>query len=329
MSYTRFSTHVFEMRNPLPDHGEELIHIMHDDEARSDVPADSATQYLAAVSAGTVKAKRKGLPVGAWIAIGWMTILILAAILAPVLPIPDPINDANPLKAAQGPTLNLIFGLDGNGRDVFSRIIWGARNSLFIAIAAVFSGLLLGGALGLISGYFKGRIGGVLGALTDILLAFPQLVLALAVVSFLGRTVFNVTMALAIVSIPILARITRASALSWSERDFVTAARAQGAGHVRTMTREVLPNVLPAMLSISLLGVAVVIVAEASLSLVGAGVKPDVTTWGNVIFSGQPYLRNSPTMVLFPSMIIFFTVYSLNYLGDVLRATFDVRESAL
>lgn len=317
------------MRNPLPDHGEELIHIMHDDEARSDVPADSATQYLAAVSAGTVKAKRKGLPVGAWIAIGWMTILILAAILAPVLPIPDPINDANPLKAAQGPTLNHIFGLDGNGRDVFSRIIWGARNSLFIAIAAVFSGLLLGGALGLISGYFKGRIGGVLGALTDILLAFPQLVLALAVVSFLGRTVFNVTMALAIVSIPILARITRASALSWSERDFVTAARAQGAGHVRTMTREVLPNVLPAMLSISLLGVAVVIVAEASLSLVGAGVKPDVTTWGNVIFSGQPYLRNSPTMVLLPSMVIFFTVYSLNYLGDVLRATFDVRESAL
>ncbi len=317
------------MRDPLPDHGEELIHLMHDSEARSDVPADSVTQHFAAVSAGTFKAKRRGLPVGAWIAIAWMAILILAAVLAPVLPIPDPINDANPLKAAQGPTLDHIFGLDGNGRDVFSRIIWGARNSLFIAFAAVITGFIIGGALGLISGYFKGRIGGVLGALTDILLAFPQLVLALAVVSFLGRTVFNVTMALAIVSIPILARITRASALSWSERDFVTAARAQGAGHVRTMLREILPNVLPAMLSIALLGIAVAIVAEASLSLVGAGVKPDVTTWGNVIFSGQAYIRDAPSMVLFPSMVIFFTVYALNYLGDVLRATFDVRESAL
>ena len=317
------------MREPLPDHGEELIQVLAHDESSHAVPTDAATQHFAAVAAGNVKVKRRGLPLGAWIALGWMTLLILAAILAPVLPIADPINDANPLKAAQGPSLHHLFGLDGNGRDVFSRIIWGARNSLFIAFTAVLVGFLLGGALGLISGYFKGRIGGSLGALTDILLAFPQLVLALAVVSFLGRTVFNVTMALAIVSIPILARITRASALSWSERDFVTAARAQGAGHVRTMLREVLPNVLPAMLSIALLGIAVAIVAEASLSLVGAGVKPDVTTWGNVIFSGQAYLREAPTMVIFPSIVIFFTVYSLNYLGDVLRAKFDVRESAL
>lgn len=317
------------MREPLPDHGEELIQVLAHDEASHAVPTDAASQQFAAVAASNIKVKRRGLPLGAWIAIGWMAVLILAAILAPVLPIADPINDANPLKAAQGPTLNHIFGLDGNGRDVFSRIIWGARNSLFIAFAAVIAGFLIGGALGLLSGYFKGRIGGLLGALTDILLAFPQLVLALAVVSFLGRTVFNVTMALAIVSIPILSRITRASALSWSERDFVTAARAQGAGHIRTMLREVLPNVLPAMLSIALLGIAVAIVAEASLSLVGAGVKPDVTTWGNVIFSGQAYIRDAPTMVLFPSIVIFFTVYSLNYLGDVMRAKFDVRDSAL
>lgn len=313
----------------LPDHGEELIQTLVGDERRHDVPTDTATQHFAAVQAGSVRVKRTGLTVGAWLALGWMTLLMIAAILAPILPIPDPINDADPVKAAQGPTLHHIFGLDGNGRDVFSRVIWGARNSLFIAIVAVLAGFLLGGLLGLVAGYFKGRIGGALGALTDILLAFPQLVLALAVVSFLGRTVFNVTLALGIVSIPILSRITRASTLTWSEREFVTAARAQGAGHVRTMWREVLPNVLPAMLSIALLGIAVAIVAEASLSLVGAGVKPDVTTWGNVIFAGQSYLREAPTMVLLPSLVIFLTVFSLNYLGDVVRARFDVREAAL
>jgi peptide/nickel transport system permease protein len=313
----------------LPDRGEELIQTLVGDERAHDVPTDAATQHFAAVQAGSVKVKRNGLTVGAWLAIGWMVLLFLAAILAPVLPIADPINDADPAKATQGPSLEHLFGLDGNGRDVFSRVIWGARNSLFIAIVAVLAGFLIGGVLGLVAGYFKGRIGGALGALTDILLAFPQLVLALAVVSFLGRTVFNVTLALGIVSIPILSRITRASTLSWSEREFVTAARAQGAGHVRTMWREVLPNVLPAMLSIALLGVAVAIVAEASLSIVGAGVKPDVTTWGNVIFSGQSFLREAPTMVLLPSLVIFLTVFSLNYLGDVVRARFDVREAAL
>lgn len=313
----------------LPDHGEELVQTLAADERHHAVPTDHTTQHFAAVQAGSVKVRRHGLSIGAWLALGWMTLLILAALLAPVLPIPDPINDADPAKAAQGPTLHHIFGLDGNGRDIFSRVIWGARNSLFIAFVAVIAGFILGGILGLVSGYFKGRIGGVLGALTDILLAFPQLVLALAIVSFLGRTVFNVTLALGIVSVPILARITRASALTWSEREFVTAARAQGAKHIRTMWREVLPNVLPAMLSIALLGIAVAIVAEASLSLVGAGVKPDVTTWGNVIFSGQSYLREAPTMVLLPSLVIFLTVFSLNYLGDVVRARFDVREAAL
>jgi len=313
----------------LPDHGEELIQTLVGDERAHDVPTDTATQHFAAVQAGSVKVREHGFTVGAWLAIGWMTLLFLAAILAPVLPIPDPINDADPAKAIQGPSWGHIFGLDGNGRDVFSRVVWGARNSLFIAIVAVVAGFLIGGVLGLVAGYFKGRIGGALGALTDILLAFPQLVLALAVVSFLGRTVFNVTLALGIVSIPILSRITRASTLTWSEREFVTAARAQGAGHIRTMWREVLPNVLPAMLSIALLGIAVAIVAEASLSLVGAGVKPDVTTWGNVIFSGQSFLREAPTMVLLPSLVIFLTVFSLNYLGDVVRARFDVREAAL
>ena len=169
----------------------------------------------------------------------------------------------------------------------------------------------------------------MLGGITDILLAYPQLVLALSVVTFLGNSVFWVTVALAIVSIPVLSRISRASTLSWAEREFVVAARAQGAKHGRVMIREILPNVLPAMLSIALLGVAVVIVAEAGLAIIGAGVNPEKITWGNVIQSGISDLTDAPNIVLAPSFVIFITVMALNFLGDVLRSKFDVRESAL
>ncbi len=190
-------------------------------------------------------------------------------------------------------------------------------------------GFIIGGIFGLIAGYFRGKIGTALGSVTDVLLAFPPLVLALAITTNLDRTIFYVTLALAIVSVPVLARIARASTLSWSEREFVLAARAQGAKHGRVMLREVLPNILPAMFSIALLGIAVVIVAEAGLAILGAGVKPEVVTWGNIISAGRTDLRDAPHIVLAPSLVIFGVVLSLNYLGDVVRARFDVRESAL
>jgi len=200
---------------------------------------------------------------------------------------------------------------------------------MIIGVGSVMMGFLIGGVLGIVAGYFKGRVGGVLGSITDILLAYPQLVLAISIVTFLGDDVLLVTFALGIVSTPVLARISRASTLSWSEREFVIAARAQGAKHGRVMIREILPNVLPAMVSIALLGIAVVIIAEAGLAIVGAGVNPDQITWGNIIESGRSDLNDAPNIVLAPSLVIFLTVLSLNYLGDVLRAKFDVRESAL
>jgi len=221
------------------------------------------------------------------------------------------------------------MGLNPRGEDILSLVIEGSRRSLVIGFVSVFLGFMVGGFLGLLAGYFKGRTGGFIGSLLDILLAFPQLILALFVVEVLGHTVTNVTFALAIVSTPVLARIARASSLSWSEREFVVAARAQGAKHRRVLWREVLPNTLPAMLSIALLGVAVVIVAEAGLALLGAGVAPDLVTWGNIIQTGVPELKDSPHIVLAPSIVIFLTVLALNYLGDVVRARFDVREAAL
>ena len=198
-------------------------------------------------------------------------------------------------------------------------------------------GLVVGGALGLVAGYLRGKTETVLTTIFDALLAFPQLVLALALVAVLAsgedvsstRRLGVLILALGIVAIPILGRITRANTLIWSQREFVTAARSLGATSGRVVRREVLPNVLPAMFSISLLGVAVAIVAEGGLSLLGVGVQPPTPSWGNIIAEGRNNLAIAPHVIVFPTLFIFLTVLSLNYLGDVVRARFDVRESAL
>jgi peptide/nickel transport system permease protein len=315
----------------MPEHSpkpfaEELV----GDEQRSGIPlAPAQIGFSAIETGGEGKHKGKGLGFGAWVAIIWLVLVVGSAVLAPILPIPDPNKDVFSGLNRQGPTLDHIMGVDANGRDVLSRVIWGGRNSLAIGLFSVVIGFIIGGIFGLVAGYFRGRIGTSLGSVTDVLLAFPPLVLALAITTNLDRTIFYVTLALAIVSIPVLARIARASTLSWSEREFVLAARSQGAKHGRVMIREVLPNILPAMFSIALLGIAVVIVAESGLAILGAGVKPEVVTWGNIISAGRTDLRDASHIVLMPSLIIFGVVLSLNYLGDVVRARFDVRESAL
>jgi peptide/nickel transport system permease protein len=317
----------------MPEHSprpfaEELV----SDEQRSGIPLAPAQIDFSAIETGGEGQKqkhRKGIGPAAWIAIIFLGLVIGSAILAPILPIPDPNKDVFSGLNRQGPSLDHLMGVDANGRDVLARVVWGGRNSMAIGIFSIVMGFIVGGILGLLAGYFRGRIGTGLGSITDILLAFPPLVLALAITTNLDRTLFYVTLALAIVSVPVLARIARASTLSWSEREFVLAARAQGAKHRRVMWREVTPNILPAMFSIALLGIAVVIVAEAGLAILGAGVKPEVVTWGNIISAGRTDLRDAPHMVLAPSLVIFGVVLSLNYLGDVVRARFDVRESAL
>ncbi|HZM30952.1 MAG TPA: ABC transporter permease [Acidimicrobiales bacterium] len=283
------------------------------------------------------KARQGKLGVIGWLSISWLALVTLAAILAPILPIDDP-NQVTASIARQPPgTDGHIFGGDGLGRDLFSRIIWGGRSSLLIGTLSVLLGLVLGGLLGLVAGYFRGRADGVLTGGFDVLLSFPQLILALTLVTVFAsgegvtatrRTVVLI-LALGVVSIPVLGRITRANTLTWTQREFVLAARALGAKQREIMFREVLPNVLPAMFSIALLGVAVVIVAEGGLSLLGVGTQLPRPSWGNIIAEGRSELRDSPHIVIIPTIIIFLTVFALNYLGDVVRARFDVRESAL
>jgi len=283
--------------------------------------------------------RRKKTPFGAYLAGGWMLVVLFGCVLAPILPLSDPTETVAGLKQV-GPFSDTahILGGDDNARDMLSRVVWGGRVSMLVSVCAVLLGLLVGGSLGMLAGYYRGRIGNVLSSLFDILLAIPQLVLALALVAVLSGdpqkedglpVVLILIIALGIVSIPILGRITRANTLAWAQREFVMAARAQGAKNSRIIVREILPNVLPAMLSISLLGVAVAIIAEGGLSILGVGVRPPTPTWGTIISTGRTSLREAPFIVFLPCIAIFLTVLSLNYLGDVIRDRFDVRESAL
>ncbi len=284
-----------------------------------------------------MEAKAQRLGVFGILAIAWLALVVGAALLAPVLPLDDP-NDNIASILGQGPgTDGHIFGGDGLGRDLFSRVVWGARASLLLSVSAVVLGMVVGGLFGLVAGYFRGRSDTFFTGLFDVLLSFPQLILALTLVTVFAtgegisstRRMTVLILALGVVSIPVLGRITRANTLSWCQREFVTAAQAMGARHRSIMFGEVLPNVLPAMFSIGLLGVAVVIVAEGGLSLLGVGVQLPTPSWGNIIAEGRADLRDSPHIVLIPTMVVFLTVLALNYLGDVVRARFDVRESAL
>ena len=280
--------------------------------------------------------RRSKLGVGAWLAIVWLGGLIVLAILAPVLPIPSPTESFAEI-AREGPTSGHILGGDAIGRDMLSRIIWGARSSFIVGFGAVGFGLLLGGLMGLVTGFFRGKVDAVITPLMNILLAIPQFILALSLVTVLAsgdtvtqsRRLLVVVVGLGIVSIPLLGRITRANTLAWSEREFVLAARAMGAKNWRIMIREVLPNVVPAMLSIALLGVGIAIVAEGGLSLFGVGVQLPTPSWGNIIAEGRGQMRNAPHIVVFTSIVLFLTVLALNYLGDVISQRFDVRGSVL
>lgn len=307
-------------------------------------PAVNAPGLVATTAAAPVEtvdtapAPKDRLGLGTWLAGGWMVLLIGVSVLAGVLPLDDPnvaVTDTPLLAPGQG---GLLLGADANGRDMLARTIYGARTSLIIGLGAIGIAFLVGGLLGLFAGYFRNWFGNVLASLFDIMLAIPALVLVLALVAVLkgdptadqrlpGELI--VIIAIAIPSIPLVARITRGQTLAWSQREFVTAARAQGAGTRRILFREILPNVLPAMGYIALLGIGLAIVAEGAAALFGASVNPPKSTLGVMIDSGRNNMEDAPFVMFVPIIVIFLTVMALNFLGDVIRDRFDVRESAL
>lgn len=283
--------------------------------------------------------ERKRIGVAAWLSIAWIVGLTLVALVAKWLPI-DPPTEFFTDAAREAPSAAHWFGTDGNGRDVFGLSVYGAKVSLMVGFLAVAMGFVFGGILGLAAGYLGGWTDRIISVLFDTFLAIPGLVLALALVATLdpaaiedidpARRVWYVALALGVVSIPILGRITRASTLTVADREFVTAARAMGARPLRIIWRDVVPNVLPAMLSIGLLGMGIAIVAEGGLALLGASTSAPNVSWGSVIAANQGQIAQDRSWMVFgPSIFLFLTVVALNYLGDVVRKRFDIRDSVL
>ncbi|MCL5445647.1 MAG: ABC transporter permease [Acidimicrobiales bacterium] len=263
-----------------------------------------------------------------WLSVGWVALTILLSILANLLPLPNP-NLQNYAAINQSPSWTHLLGTDDLGRDILSRTVYGSRVSLIVGFGAIAIGLGIGGTLGMVSGYRRGATDTLLNAASYVLLAFPALVAVMAIVTFWGHELWKITVVVGIASSPLAFRIVRAATLSVASREFVTAARAQGASSTRVLFREILPNILPLVVSFSLLGVAAVIVLEGSLAFLGLSVPVSTPSWGNMLNEGRNYLQVNPWLTVFPASAMFLFLLALNYVGDGLRQHFDVLEVKL
>ncbi|HLI08841.1 MAG TPA: ABC transporter permease [Ktedonobacteraceae bacterium] len=249
---------------------------------------------------------------------------VIAAIFAPFIS-PYPPLLYHPAIAEQGPTLAHPLGTDDLGRDQLSRVIYGTRISLTVGLASILVGGLLGTVLGILGAYFQGWIDQIIVMVIDALLSFPSLILALAIVAALGPSIINVLIALAIVRIPIYARLARGQTLQAANQDYVTAAVVSGTHAYKIMFRHILPNIFAPLLVQATISISLAILDESTLSFLGLGVQPPTPDWGSMISEAQVYLTSDPWMLLGPTLAIVLVVLSLNILGDALRDYLDPR----
>jgi ABC-type dipeptide/oligopeptide/nickel transport system permease subunit len=264
-------------------------------------------------------------------------ILVIAAIFAPEIAPFDPIKPNMSDKRRSPPCIHLLgcpanqpqhlMGVDGNSRDLFSRVVYGSRLSLQIGISTISVAILVGGLLGAIAGFFGGWVDNVIMRTMDVLMAFPSLLLAIAIVSVLGPGLINALLAIAIVSIPVYARVVRASVLSVKDLDFVAASRALGASNLRLIFTRILPNALTPLIVQGTLGIASAILSAAALSFLGLGAEVPKPEWGLMLGEERNSVFNAPFLVFFPGLAIMVTVLSFNLLGDGLRDALDPRLS--
>ncbi len=277
---------------------------------------------LAAMGSNVLKAFNANKT--SWVGLGLFLFVCALALLAPVIAPYDPI-DQDVFNRLKSPSAEHWAGTDFYGRDTLSRIIWGARISLAIGLLAIGAALVIGSLIGIIAGYFGGRLDIIVMQTMDVLLAFPSLILGLIVVAMLGPTVMNLVIAIALTAIPPFARIARAPTIAVKEREFVEAGRALGYSDTRLMFGHILPNIAPEVLVMESLWLATAIRVEASLAFIGLGVSPPTPTWGGMIREGFENILDSFWLVLFPSIAILIVVFALNLLGDGLRDAIDPR----
>ena len=256
-----------------------------------------------------------------------VTAFVIVALGAPALAPYDPVA-TDYLAVRKAPSGTHTLGTDEVGRDVLSRLIWGARASLLAGVIPVTLALVVSVPLGLLSGCAKGWLDGLIMRITDAMLAIPFLIVAIALAAFLGPNLTNAMIAIGIAALPTFVRLARGTALGLTTEDFVESARAVGCSRLRIAVRHILPNMLAPLLIQSSLTVAAAIIAEASLSFLGLGQQPPAPSWGSMLNAAQRYLVQAPWMAIYPGLMIFAVVMALNVLGDALRDALDPRRSA-
>lgn len=269
-----------------------------------------------------------------WFSLTWLAVLGLAVVLAPWLPLGEHLDVANsldqPVNASPDPFSANPLGTNLFGLDLLSRSVYGARSSLVIAVSAVVIGTVIGGTIGMVAGYFQKSVDRVVGIFTNSLLAVPPLILLIALATVLDPKIRNIALALSLLTIPGMVRLARATTMVYAPREFVVAARALGATRWRILFRELLPNVLLPILSLAIVMISILIVAEASLSFLGLGIEPPEPTWGNMIAEGEgSVFEDYPHIVLVPGLFLFLTVFAFNLVGEKARRRWDPRSVKL
>ena len=256
-----------------------------------------------------------------------LLILLPCMVLAPWIAPYDPMmTGAGPRLAP--PSAEHLFGTDLHGRDIFSRIVWGARYSLPVGFATLLLGLSIGGTFGLMLGYFGGRFDAVGARVVDVMLGFPSIVMAIMIVSVLGVGLVNVVIAVAIADIPRYARVIRGAVIVAKQNLFVESAFAMGASSARLMRLHILPTILPTVVLLGTLNLGQAILATATLSFLGLGTQPPTPEWGNMLNDARDYMRHAPWMMIAPGMVLFLAIIAVNLIGDRLNDILDPRTKA-
>ena len=278
------------------------------------------------VNARRLRAQRLGRGLRLWVPAGVLIVLLAVCFLLPlVVTLPSSTN-GNIIYNNEPPfSPGHLLGTNVQGVDIFSQLVYGGQVAFEIGVAVTVIGVVIGGTLGVVGGYFGGWVDAVLSRVLDILIAFPALVLALVIAEGLGPSEFHVILALSVFGIPAVGRIARGATLTIRGLPYMTAARLSGTRPWRTIARHVLPNIMPGIVTFSLLGIGVVIILEGALDFLGYGIQAPEASWGSMIANGQQVLTAQPEYVLIPSVALLITVVALNTLGDALRERWGVQ----
>jgi peptide/nickel transport system permease protein len=273
--------------------------------------------------------RKKRLGVLFWICVGWLALNAFGAIFANVLPLPNPLAQ-NYSAVNVGPSLHHLLGTDDLGRDIFSRIVYGSRISIEVSLGSMLIGFGIGAPLGMLAAYRRGKFDTILSTVMYVFLAFPAIIATIAVLSFwTPRSLLKIIVVVGVAAIPLVYRVIRGATMNFATRDFVVAAKVQGATDRRILLKELLPNVAPVGVSFLLIGIATVVTLEGALAFLGLSVNAPTPSWGNMINESLSILQVNPWLAIFPSAAMCLFLLCLNFIGDRLRSHFDVSEVKL